>query len=245
MRLETGGSHPLASAKPSLRQREGFFAPVWNHLGMSRPDPGLALPVGKDGARLGVSRAPLVGCVLAALPGVGLAAASFSAFNRTYGFVPVTDVALVVGFGAMISAALAYATRTKTPEEDSMVLVAVVATGFLLGFYAMGGWELGSGAILIPAACLMAYLGVKRTATAQGRKKTGWGLASALVAAGLGLAPSVLIVLRLWTANVYLPDLIREVGLASVLGLVASATFVGLAAGRLPRASARLSAGAA
>ncbi len=204
---------------------------------MGDPNAVATMPMmGGAGSRL-ASWSLFVLCCLAAVPGVVVAAAAFSVFERIYSFLPWTDVILVAGYGAFLSRILAYAARERRRTADSPVFAYALATGFALAYYTMGGWELSTAAFVFPAASLLAYVGVAETTCAVGRKKVGWGLATAFAALGLGLVPAVVIVSGIWTAVLYYPDIIREVGFAAMLALSASATFLGLAAGHVPNSS--------
>ncbi len=192
--------------------------------------------MGGGGSRPASRIVPVL-CCLAAVPGVVVLAAAFSVFERIYSFVPWTDVVLVAGYGTFLSGILAYAARERRRTGDSPAFAFVLGAGIGLAYYTMGGWELSTAAFVFPAASLLAYVAVSETACAVGRKKVGWGLATAFAALGLGLLPAVIIVSGIWTAIIYQPDLIRDVGFAAVLALSASAAFLGLAAGLAPNSS--------
>ncbi len=201
---------------------------------VGEPSVARAIPMGDESPSRESSWILTFGFLFAAIPGIAIAAAAFAAFQRIYRFVPVTDVFVVALFGIVLSGILVRAARAKQRYDDPMLLSLALATGLALSLYTMGGWELSSAAFLFTVACLASYFGVTRSAAAAGWKKLRWSLVSAFVALGLGLLPSVLVVDGFWTATVYLPQLIRDVGMASVLGVATSATFLGLATSWLP-----------
>ncbi len=201
---------------------------------MGEPSVARAIPVGDESPSREFSWILTFGFLFAAIPGIAVAAAALATFQRIYRFVPVTDVSIVALFGIVLSGILVFAARVKQRYDDPMLLSLALATGLALSVYTMGGWELGSAAFLFTVACLGSYFGVTWSAAAAGWKKLRWSLVSAFVALGLGLLPSVLVVNGVWTATVYLPELIREVGMASILGVGTSATFLGLATSWLP-----------
>lgn len=167
--------------------------------------------------------------VLAVAPGVLLTGAAFNEFARIYRFVPHTDVLILTAFTVVVSALICLGARANPFERNNTFLPLVGTSGLVLGFYGMGGWELSTlGIFLFPVACCLAYFGVifAANASARGRK---WRIAAvAACALAVGAVPAILIISGLHATTTYLPDLLRQIVIASVLSEMASATLLGL-----------------
>ncbi len=170
-----------------------------------------------------------VACAVAMTPGILVMIAAFGAFARIYQYVPVVDVSALLAFSVFFAATLFMASRTDSRGRGPEFLLVAIFAGFGLGYFGMGAWNLASmGFLIFTPACLLAYLGVVRTADATLPTKKWWAVTSASLAVGLGLLPAVLVALSLSATTIYLPELRRQIVVASFLALVSSVTLLGL-----------------
>jgi len=168
------------------------------------------------------------------LGGAGVLAATFSvlAFHRTYGYIPAGALALVsVGPGLIGLIGVLHAWYRKpddSPESRAGLVFGCVIAGVALGLFGFGGWKMGPLALVFfPAAHGVAAVVAMGSPRQQGLSPDLMmyvGLGSALL-----LFPAFFVLLRLYTAILYLPEILIWSIIGFTLGALHSVSMLCLA----------------
>jgi len=172
----------------------------------------------------------------AVVAGIVVSIQAFEPFVQTYSYLPLSAVVALFAFAVVAGLVLLLITWTGSGGRGRAVLTAIAASiGVGLAAYGFAAWKLSYVAFAIfPPAIILAVAIVGYAADLAKPTTLRVSLLSLLAGAAF-LAPSVVITTGLYETEIFLPEILRRVVIASFLSILFSCTMLALGAHMLRR----------